>query len=310
MKTPVNQKKDDPRVGDLINAHGTKNIDVGILGLPFDLGVKFSGGRVGAKDAPAAIRGTLRRYGTAYNLERKADISKLIIADLGDAVIVKDSCEKTHRSVFNTALEAFNHVSSLITLGGGNDLSYATIKSLAHVYGGNIGGVNIDAHFDVRPVADGKYTSGTPYRRLLEEKILNPKNFFEFAAQGHVNAREHYIWLKKEGVDICFLADARKKGIISAFREGIKRLKNCEALFVSLDIDAVSQAFAPGSSAPNPDGLFPEDVLTIAFLAGQNTRVRLFEIMEVNPRYDVDGRTVRLSANIINEFLAGFSVRE
>jgi len=72
----------------------------------------------------------------------------------------------------------------------------------------------------------------------------------------------------------------------------------------------VAQAFAPGSSAPSPDGLFPQDILEIAYTAGTMPQIRLFEIMEVNPLYDEDNRTSRLAVNIILEFMAGYTQRK
>ena len=302
-------RKDDPRLRNIIKSwDGKSKIDVGIIGVPFDYGVELSGGRTGASLAPDAIRGQLKRYGTAYNIEKGADISKLKIADLGNVKAFSRNSLRTHSAVTDALLKVYSLADTVIALGGGNDITYATVLALYKSKKQVVGGMNIDAHFDVRPVVNGKINSGTPYRRLFEDKIISGKNFWEVGIQGHVNSIFHERWLKKQGAKIIFLSETRKKGIASVFKKFESSTKNCKALFVSIDIDSVAQSFAPGSSAPSPDGFFPEVLLQLAFLAGLNPKVKLFEIMEVNPKYDIDNRTNRLSANIIAEFLAGRSL--
>lgn len=305
-----NKKTDDPRFGRLVRPwNGKGRYDIALLGVPFDLGVRLSGGRIGAAKAPDAIRKQLARYGTAYNISENADLSRLSIADCGNVTPTKNSVAM-HERVEKAVGEALAKAEAAIVLGGGNDISYASVSALARATKGRVGGANIDAHFDVRPVVGGKLTSGTPYRRLLAEGVIDGKYFAELGAQGHVNAKAHQEYLLKKHASIALLSDVRKLGadrVMSAFAS---RTKSCAALFVSIDIDVVAQAFAPGSSAPSPDGLFPEDILRFAYLAGRNPKVRLFEIMEVNPLFDVDERTSRLAANIILEFCAGFTTRK
>ena len=306
----VGEKLDDPKFRGLIHAWDNRDaLDVGLVGVPFDLGIKLSGGRVGASEAPDAIRKQLSRYGVAYNTVYDADLAKLSIADLGNVAPTKNSVE-THARIGQVVENALTKTNTLIVLGGGNDISYATMHALARRVNGQIGGMNIDAHFDVRPVVDGKLTSGTPYRRLLDGGDLEGKYFAEVGVQGHVNAKAHRDFLKKKQASIYFLSDVRKLGPDRVMQEFFKRTKSCEALFVSIDIDVVAQAFAPGSSAPSPDGLFPEDILRFAFLAGKNKKVRIFEIVEVSPPHDVGDRTSRLAANLVLEFCAGVASRK
>ena len=82
-----------------------------------------------------------------------------------------------------------------------------------------------------------------------------------------------------------------------------------ENAFFSIDIDAVQQAFAPGCSAPAPVGLTPDEITNLAFLAGASPTIKLFDLMEVCPRFDSDGRTARLAASILSYFFTGFALR-
>ncbi|MCX6738738.1 MAG: formimidoylglutamase [Candidatus Parcubacteria bacterium] len=299
----IDKNKDDPRFANMVQTWDRKSqIDIGIVGVPYDGGVLASGGRVGASLAPDAIRGQLLKYGTATNIVYGADLRTLTIADCGNVVIGKDI---TYSRVFGSLMEVLNSAKTAIVFGGGHDISYETISALSAWHSVNIGGANVDAHFDVRPMVEGKITSGTPFRRLIEGTLLSGNNFFEIGAQGHTNAKAHAEYLREKKATIIFLHEVRRKGIDVVMQEFEKKTKDCKALFVSIDIDAIASAFAPGSSAPSPAGLFPSDVFRFAYLAGQNPKVRLFEIMEMNPMYDTDERTARLAANIVLEFCAG-----
>src|SRR3989344_9478809 len=91
---------DDLRLKNIVsNWDGKSKVDIGIVGIPFDYGVELSGGRPGAARAPDAIRSQLKRYGTAHNIEKRADMSKLKIADLGNAKIFLRDSLRTHAAV-------------------------------------------------------------------------------------------------------------------------------------------------------------------------------------------------------------------
>jgi arginase family enzyme len=89
----------------------------------------------------------------------------------------------------------------------------------------------------------------------------------------------------------------------------VETTSHAAALFVSLDIDSAAQAYAPGCSAPSPDGFRPDELLQLAFLAGRHASVACFDVMEVNPRYDLDDRTAALAAAAVVHFLFGLAVR-
>lgn len=327
-KTIIFEPQSDPfdlRLKNIIRPWNKQinRVNVGIVGIPFDLGVKLSNGRVGTAQAPDAIRGQIKKYGTSFNASHNIDLSHLLICDFGNIKVEPQSVREVHEQVSESVRVLFALCDTLIVLGGGNDLSYATIKAYnsaqlqkkikppSQTIPHKIAGMNVDAHLDVRKVRDGIINSGTPYRRLIENKILKGENLFEVGIQGHTNSKIYWGWAKNNGMRIWTLEHTREIGIwavMHAFRSHLERQSITDA-FVSIDIDAVAQAFAPGSSAPSPDGLFPKDILEIAYFAGTMPQVRLFEIMEVNPQYDQDNRTSRLAVNIILEFLAGYTKR-
>lgn len=309
---------DDPRLKDIVHPFDTKQVtpthraDIGIVGMPYDAGVVLSRGRPGTADAPGAIRRAIQKYGTTYNAVRNADLVELRIADCGDILTSWGMGADPYSTITQAVEYLLKRCGALITLGGSNDLSFGTIRGLRQ----GTGGMSIDAHLDVREYSldllDCWIKSGSPYRRLIDCDIVSGSNLFEVGIQGHVNSKHDWDWAEEQGMHIFTLDHVRQIQVwrvMTLFRKWIEDKKIPQA-FVSIDIDSVAQAFAPGSSAPNPDGLFPQDVLEIAYTAGTMPQVRLFEIMEVNPLYDQDNRTARLAANIILEFLTGYTQRK
>jgi arginase family enzyme len=169
-----------------------------------------------------------------------------------------------------------------------------------------MGGIMLDAHFDVREVVENRITSGTPFRRILEELKLPGERFVEIGANGAVNAKVHFDYLVGKKARVFSLHETRVKGMQALFSKAIEIAGHgTDGIFVSIDLDSVAQAFAPGVSAPSPEGLTPEEVCLAAYLAGQSPKTRYLDIMELNPIFDQDNRTARLAVAILHAFLSG-----
>src|SRR5215510_2704526 len=161
--------------------------DVVLLGCPQDEGVRRNKGRVGAKDAPDAIRRCLYRYVT---------IEGLNFFDLGNTII-QDTLEATHDAHQEVVRQVLRDGKRLIVLGGGNDVSYPDCSALAIETEGDILAFNMDAHFDVR--ADEPRNSGTPYRQLLEEGHVKPENFYIIGYQHYANSPTYIRYFEEKG---------------------------------------------------------------------------------------------------------------
>lgn len=298
----------DPRLHNLLAPLSEGAVDVALLGVPFDEGITMGGGRPGAAEGPSALRRALRRFGTAFDLELDVDLASLRLADAGDVSVVPDDVDATHARVTQAALGALEHAHTLVVVGGGNDASFATVRALAAR--GAVGGVNIDAHFDVRELVRGRATSGTPFRRVLTELAVPGARFVELGAHPSVNARAHQVWLLEQGAAIHPLSAVRQHGAGPLLARELRRLEaSSDALFVSLDLDVLAASFAPGVSAPGTVGLTPEEARALAIEAGRSPKVRLFELMELSPSHDQDERTARLAAMLLASFLAGRAER-
>ena len=288
----------DPRLGEVVKwqPEDYASANVILLGCPQDEGVKRNGGRVGAASAPDAIRNFLYRLVTPMG--RLAPMGKLVLFDLGNTII-QPTLEETHDLQQQIVRQIIADGKTLISLGGGNDISYPDCAGLAQVEP-NVLAFNVDAHLDVRdnPIRN----SGTPYRMLLEEGYLKAQNFYEMCYQPFAVSESHLSYLRDKGADARSLDDLRQVDMLISFQELTDQAEN-QAIFWGIDLDSVRVAEAPGVSAPNVLGLTAEELCRIAQLAGDDWRTRVIEFTEVNPVYDIDGRTSRLTAVAIWHFL-------
>jgi formiminoglutamase len=284
----------DPRLGERVGREPGQYAaaTVAILGCPQDEGVRRNRGRPGAAQGPAEIRRALYRM-TVNGL------GSLQLFDAGDTV-PQATLEDTHAAHERAVAQLLADGKKVIVLGGGNDISYPDCRALAAAVP-DVLAFNIDAHLDVRP--DPVRNSGTPYRQLLEEGALKPQRFFELGSEAFCTAEAHAQYLKDKRAHRVPLDALRDKGPARVVRRALREAEKAGAVFWGFDLDVVNVAEAPGVSAPNPLGMSGAELCELAALAGAEPRTRIVEFTEVNPAFDVDGRTARLAAAAIWHYL-------
>jgi len=312
----------DVRLGEVVRTAPADypGAQVVIVGCPQDEGVRRNGGRAGAAAAPTEIRRAL--YKLSIN-----SIESVRLFDLGD-IVIQPTLEETHDLHQRVVRQIVEDGKRLIVLGGGNDIAYPDCAGLVQAGHSDALAFNIDAHLDVR--ADPIRNSGTPYRQLLEEGCIAPDNFFEIGYQPFANSPVYERYLRDRGAHLVSLAQLRTQEISRIFSQFLRlptlvisdsdeqvslepiwraRSSTLPPIFWGFDLDVVRAADAPGVSAPNPIGMTGDELCRIAGIAGFDRRTRIVEFSEVNPSYDVDGRTARLTAVAIWHVLAAMARR-
>jgi formimidoylglutamase len=294
------------RLAATLRRESTHGCRCALLGLPDDLGVKLNSGRPGASAGPSAFRAALSRFGVAWDgLSAKSlDVG---IFDAGDVQPAHGADAaalfETHRRV-ESAVGAL-HEQGLVTIcvGGGHDLSLPSISALARHCGRALGGINLDAHLDVRE----RVGSGMPFRKLIEAQQLDPGRFVELGVGRFANDPSDIEWLEKRGGTLIYAQTVLDAGldVSSALRLACERGPG----FLSIDLDGLDQSAAPGVSAPNPLGLTVRDAARLAEAAGAHTSILHFDLMEHNPSFDLDGRTARSAVLLFLHFVAGLCER-
>ncbi|MEX0721536.1 MAG: formimidoylglutamase [Balneolaceae bacterium] len=279
-----------------------------LIGCPQDEGVRRNNGRTGAAKAPDKIREQFYKMQHPDTSEVKIfDAGNVVITDFtagADSDVAVDEAlvlEYAHEHLHQVVLQFLKDGKKVIVLGGGNDISYADVRALAEVEE-NISAINIDAHLDMR-IAE-QMTSGTPYRKLIEDGFLSPQNFYEFGIRRVSNAAFYLEDAEKMGVNIYNFHQLLEEGVIDSFQQILNKIDN-SIFFLGLDMDSIQASDAPGVSASSPIGFKGQEILQLIHHAKQKENLRIFEITETNPRYDIDGRTSKLAAGLVYGFLFG-----
>lgn len=300
--TTPSARPGDPRVGHLIGKSITTDTAVAIVGFPVDEGVARNGGRVGAAKAPYAIREAL------YKLTPDAEAPKASaefwkrVSDLGDLAPTSDlAAAQAELGEIVAELVARGVVP--IILGGGHETAYGHFLGYVAAKQ-SVSIINIDAHLDVRELIDGAGHSGSPFRQVLEHPDKLCVGYQVLGVQPHSCAAAHLDYLKSRGGKHTFRAGCS----VAALEKVVGGASTSTML--SLDIDAVDAASAPGVSAPCVGGLSTDLWLHAALLGGANPQIKSFDIVECNPSFDLDGRTARLAALTVWEIVRGLARRD
>ena len=211
------------------------------------------------------------------------------------------------RSIDAVKLDAAT--SCVLGVGGGHDYAYPWMVGLSEALTKKttkrprIGCINFDAHFDLRSY-HGKMTSGSPFRRLIEEKWIQGKNLVEFGIQDHCNSPELWDYAKLHQVKTIPFRELRNGKAVAVFRRALTALKkNCDIVLISLDLDALSLAFCPGVSAPQGEGFTAGEVYQMLEIAGSDKKVTSLGIFELSPALDFQNQTARVAAQAAWHFL-------
>jgi formimidoylglutamase len=285
------------------SAHGCR---CALLGLPDDLGVQLNLGRPGARGGPSAFRAALSRFGVAWD----GLAAKSLAVGIFDAGDVEPATGVDEAALFETHRRIAEAVGSLheqglltICVGGGHDLSLPSLSALARHCGQPLGGINLDAHLDVRE----RVGSGMPFRKLIEAQHLDPRRFVELGLGRFANDPGDIEWLQEKGATLIFAQTVLEAGLDV---DGALNLA-CQQgpAFLSIDLDGLDQSAAPGVSAPNPLGMTVRDAARLAEAAGARADILHFDLMEYNPSFDLDGRTARSAVLLFLHFVAGLCER-
>jgi formimidoylglutamase len=207
----------------------------------------------------------------------------------------------------------FRRGKPVVILGGDNSLSFPNIQALCDAVNGRIGLIVVDAHYDVRPIPEnGQPTSGTPYRRVIEElgRRVRPANIVELGIRPFANSRSLAEYAAKKGVRVFSAADLRSLGIEQATEAALEAAGDgVDHLFLSFDADALDQSIAPGVSAPGAGGLVLEQATHIMESVAADPRCRGMDLVEVAPNLDPTGNTARVAAQLVAHFAGGLARR-
>jgi agmatinase len=282
---------------------GSRPHDWLLYGYPYDGGVTY---RPGARFGPRAIR-EASQYIKAYSIEHDVDVPAVLsLADAGDSPIAPFSCKDTLDATveFARVLPDAGHT-KLLAVGGDHSLAYANMKATWLRRGSPNDGlalIHFDSHLDTVDITGGeKWSHASPFIRLIEEGVLDPRRMISIGIKGPLNAKSDLDYARDHGVEI--VTHTRWQGDGDApLRAFLARL-GADETYLSFDIDCVDPAFAPGTGTFSAGGFTSAEALgSIRACAGAN--VVGADVVEVLPDRDPGGVTAFLAASVMFEILA------
>ncbi|MCC6970450.1 MAG: agmatinase [Phycisphaerales bacterium] len=293
-----------PRLADV--APENRPLDWAIYGVPYDAGVTY---RPGARFAPRAIRDE-SQYVKPFHIMHNVNVcEKLSLADAGDAPVRPYSPKDNADAVAAFAAALADPSTKLFAVGGDHSIAYANIRATWERRGKPAGGlpiVHFDSHLDtVDAVWGEKWGHASPFIRAIEDGLINPRRMLSIGVKGPLNTGADLDFAKQHGVTIVTredLASGGTTGGVATIASFIKSLGHAET-YVTVDIDAVDPAFAPGTGTPSVGGLSSAELLALLrSLRGVN--IAGADVVEVLPDRDHAGITALLAAHVLFEIIA------
>ncbi len=286
--------------------------DIAIVGAPFDVAVTH---RPGARFGPRAIRAAsyLQQTGLHHLGFRIEPFSVLRGIDAGDARCIPGDIERSHDAIRAKLRELLAAAPRCIpvVLGGDHSITYPAAGVVADHYGRRVGIVHFDAHADAANDSWGVLLShGTPMRRLIEAGHVAGRNFVQVGLRGYWPGPDVLAWMAEQGMRSHFLYEIEERGLEAVIEDAIEEaLDGPEFIYLSVDIDVLDPAFAPGTGTPEPGGLSARELLWAVRTIVSRVPLVGMDVVEVSPPYDPAGITAEAAHRVVLEAIAALAVK-
>lgn len=278
-------------------------LDYVILGAPFDTAASY---RTGSRFGPEAIRriSSLLRPSNVFHQIRPSDYLKG--ADGGDMMVVPGNTERSHAHITEHVHAWAKEGTVPITLGGDHSISLPELRAVAAVHG-PLSLIHFDAHGDTWDEYWGeKYTHGTPFRRAIEEGLIDPARSIQIGMRGTVYDPNDIEDARRLGLAVITSDEMREIGLAETIRRARERVGDSN-VFLTFDIDFLDPVYAPGTGTPEIAGFTSAEAQhMLRQLAGLNFVG--FDLVEVLPALDPTEVTALTAATVVFEFISLLAV--
>jgi agmatinase len=272
-------------------------LDVALLGIPFDGGTTY---RPGPRFGPRHVRQQsvlIRPWNPVLKLN---PFAKFRVADFGDFSVNPLSIEDTFARVEKQMQPLLNAGTRCISVGGDHSLSLPLLRAIARKHG-PVALIQFDAHNDLWDEYFGcKYSHGTPFRRAIEEGLLLKGSFLQVGLRGQVYSEHDFDFARKHKVKMIAAEEYHHAGI-SLFHRHLHAFRG-KPVYVTLDIDCIDPAYAPGTGTPQVGGFTSTQIIELV-RALRGLHIVGCDLVEVSPPYDSGEITSLLAANLLYELL-------
>ena len=283
----------------LPHAESAEGLDFAIIGIPFDTAASF---RPGARFGPNGVR-NISAMIKPNNVVMGVNIMESLAgADIGDVAVIPDFIHESYAAIEEKLDEVLSAGAIPVSIGGDHSITLAELRSIAKKHG-SVSLIHFDSHLDLCDTVFGqKYNHGTPFRRALEEGLIDPSKSIQVGMRGSLYAPDDFEVAADLGFKV-IPGNELHKYTSEEFSKTVMERVGDNPAFLTFDIDFVDPAYAPGTGTPEVGGFTSFE--TLEFVRGlKDINFVGFDVVEVAPPYDSQEITSYMAANLIFEFLS------
>ena len=280
-------------------------VDIAVIGAPTD---DLVSDRPGTRFGPRAIRAASCPPGP--HLEAKIDaLAELRVVDFGDAAVVPADPKRTHAQIERTVGQAVSAGAIPVVLGGDHSITEANVRAVA-AHHGPVGLVHFDTHTDTGTEVFGvEHSHGTPMYRLVRDGHVDPRRYVQIGLRGYWPGEEEFSWQREHGIAAYFMHDVRDLGIREVVERAVTAIGD-GPVFLTVDVDVLDPAFAPGTGTPEPGGMSSTDLLWACREIASRLDIVGVDVVEVIPTGVGSADITALVADrVLREALTGIAQR-
>lgn len=284
-----------------------RDIDIGILGIPFD---STCLSRTGTNRGPNDIR-EMSCQTHPYHFEYDVRIDEAYsMVDFGDVQALPGNAETTIRRGQETLIQLFEAAITPVVLGGDHSISIAGITAIGEEYD-NPGLIVLDTHLDTAQDIDGeRYNHACPVARAIDEAGIDPERICLLGISGTGNPRFEREYAERHGINVFPLDEIVERGPVTVAREAVDIAHDgTDGVYLSVDIDVLDAAYAPGTGVPSPAGMTSRELLQILGVVASEGFTAM-DVVETSPAWDDSQATSVMVCRIISDCLAASATEE
>nr|WP_263327467.1 agmatinase family protein [Neobacillus sp. Marseille-Q6967] len=288
-----------------------KGAEAVILGVPLS---RSSISASGASEFPDSFRRSWKGF-TTYNLDEDIDLLGMVVLDAGDVPMHVTDIRRCHENIIEASAVLHGHFgdAKICAIGGDHSITAMMVKGIRQAKPADrIGILQFDTHFDLRDMSDNGPSNGTPMRNLIESGIVEGVNMYNIGLHGFFNTKDLKEYADEKGVNYVTLREARKRGVVAMVERCLEELSSkVDTIYLTVDMDVLDIAFAPGVPASTPGGMTTAELLEGVLAAGKHPKVKAMDIVCLDPLKDTMVQpTVKLGTHVFLTFLTGVMLQK
>lgn len=275
-----------------------EGLDIALAGIPWDGGTT---NRAGARHGPREIRSQSSLMRRVHHVSGTEPFSLARVADVGDVPVNPINLLDGLKRIEDGIVSIIANGAIPLLAGGDHLTTLPVLRALAPK--APVGMIHFDAHSDTNDTYFGNnpYTHGTPFRRAIEEGLLDPKRVVQIGIRGSIYEPGEHDWAKARGIRVIYMEECIRRGVVDVMEEA-RRIAGGGATYVSFDIDCIDPSMAPGTGTPEVGGFTTREAQQMLRLL-EGVNIIGADVVEVSPPFDLGNLTALAGATMMFELL-------